>query len=177
MTQVRELDNTSLASPEREMEPIETALLRQIADALWMPNSITPEEKLSRVQEAAQLLAGINPRCAMEGILATHMVAAHDVIMECVRRASIPEQPMQSRDLNLKHAHRMMSLYTKQLEALNKHRGKGPQRVVVEYVNVESGAQAVIGNVARGARGAKRRRRKTDSTAGARDVDPGAARL
>jgi hypothetical protein len=36
------------------------------------------------------------------------------------------------------------------LTALNKHRGKGQQKVTVEYVNVESGGQAIVGNVETG---------------------------
>jgi len=36
---------------------------------------------------------------------------------------------------------------TKFLEALNKHRGKGQQKVTVEHVHVHEGGQAVVGNV------------------------------
>ena len=44
-----------------------------------------------------------------------------------------------SRDLDL-------WAYAQQLAALNKHRGKGQQKVTVEYVNVEAGGQAIFGN-------------------------------
>jgi len=43
-----------------------------------------------------------------------------------------------------------MSLYVKQLAALDKHRGKGQQKVTVEHVNVASGGQAIVGNVSHG---------------------------
>jgi hypothetical protein len=33
------------------------------------------------------------------------------------------------------------------LDALNRHRGKGQQRIVVEHVHVHSGGQAVVGVV------------------------------
>ena len=33
------------------------------------------------------------------------------------------------------------------LEALNRHRGKGQQKVTVEHVHVHSGAQAIVGTV------------------------------
>ena len=33
------------------------------------------------------------------------------------------------------------------LEALNRHRGKGAQRVTVEHVHVREGGQAIVGNV------------------------------
>ena len=33
------------------------------------------------------------------------------------------------------------------LEALNRHRGKGQQKVTVEHVHAHSGGQAIVGNV------------------------------
>ena len=53
----------------------------------------------------------------------------------------------------LKHAHKLMSLYTHQLATLNKHRGKGQQKGTVEHVNVQAGGQAIVGNVEGGQRG------------------------
>ncbi|UAB78983.1 hypothetical protein INR77_04615 [Erythrobacter sp. SCSIO 43205] len=41
----------------------------------------------------------------------------------------------------------MMTLYARQLGTLNKHRGKGQQKVTVEHVKVEKGSQAIVGNV------------------------------
>ena len=51
----------------------------------------------------------------------------------------------------LKHAHKLMTLYTQQLATLNKHRGKGQQNVTVEHGNVQVGGRAIVGNVAPGA--------------------------
>jgi hypothetical protein len=33
------------------------------------------------------------------------------------------------------------------MEALDKHRGKGQQKITVEHVTVEAGGQAIVGNV------------------------------
>ena len=38
------------------------------------------------------------------------------------------------------------------LDALNKHRGKGQQKVTVEHIHVAAGAQAIVGNVETGSR-------------------------
>ena len=43
-----------------------------------------------------------------------------------------------------------MALYARQLETLNKHRGKGQQKVTVEHVHVAEGGQAIVGNVEAG---------------------------
>lgn len=38
---------------------------------------------------------------------------------------AIPTQTFEGRDMALKHSYKPMSLYARQLETLNKHRGKG----------------------------------------------------
>ena len=45
-----------------------------------------------------------------------------------------------------------MTLYAKQLETLNKHRGNCQQKVTVAHVNVAAGGQAIVGNVDTGGR-------------------------
>lgn len=64
-----------------------------------------------------------------------------------MRRAMIPSDWIQGFELGMKHAAKLMMIYARQVEALDKHRGKGQQKVTVEYVNVEAGGQAVVGNV------------------------------
>ena len=59
----------------------------------------------------------------------------------------IPEQTFESRDLNLRHAEKLLATWARQLEVLDKHRGKGQQQVTVKHVHVEAGGQAVVGNV------------------------------
>ncbi len=55
-------------------------------------------------------------------------------------------QSFEVRESSLRHAAKLMSIFTKQLETLNRNRGKGQQKVTVEHVNVESGGQAMVGN-------------------------------
>jgi hypothetical protein len=82
-----------------------------------------------------------------EGMLAVHMIGAHNAITECFRRAMIPEQPLSAQKVYLSQAERLMGLYTRHLAALDKHRGKGQQNITVKHVNVASGGQAIVGNV------------------------------
>lgn len=42
---------------------------------------------------------------------------------------------------------KVVKAYTTLLEALNRHRGKGQQKVTVEHVHVHSGGQAIVGSV------------------------------
>jgi len=45
---------------------------------------------------------------------------------------------------------KLMGVFNKHVEALNKHRGKGQQNITVKHVNVEAGGQAIVGNVETG---------------------------
>jgi hypothetical protein len=50
---------------------------------------------------------------------------------------------------NLNQANKLSRTYATLLEALNRHRGKGQQKVTVEHVHVHSGGQAIVGTVER----------------------------
>ena len=45
---------------------------------------------------------------------------------------------------------KLLRTFTTQLEALQRYRGKGQQKVTVEHVNVNAGGQAIVGTVHRG---------------------------
>ena len=80
-------------------------------------------------------------------MIAAQLVAAHNVGMECYRRAMIQGQSFERRREYLNQANKLSRTYTTLLEALNRHRGKGQQKVTVEHVHVHAGGQAVVGMV------------------------------
>src|SRR5690242_2385678 len=57
----------------------------------------------------------------------------------------IPEQSLEGRRENLAQASKLSRTYATLLEALNRHRGKGQQKVTVEHVHVHAGGQAMVG--------------------------------
>jgi hypothetical protein len=63
--------------------------------------------------------------------------------MECYRRAMIGEQTFEGRRENLCQANKLSRTYATLLESLNRHRGKGAQKVTVEHVHVHEGGQAI----------------------------------
>jgi hypothetical protein len=121
--------------------------LLEISDLLWKGEGATEGEVHGRLVRAVEQFESLAPADGAEGMLALQMVGTHDAALECLRRAALPGQTFAGRDMALKHAHKLMSLYTLQLAALNKHRGKGQQKVTVEHVNVAAGGQAIVGNV------------------------------
>lgn len=78
-------------------------------------------------------------------MMAAQLIAAHNAAMECYRRAMHSEQTFEGRRENLAQANKLSHTYATLLEALNRHRGKGQQKVTVKHVH--SGGQAVVGVV------------------------------
>ncbi len=94
-------------------------------------------------------LAGIGPKDELEGMMAAQLIAAHNAAMECYRRAMIGDQTFEGRRENLNQANKLSRTWVTLLDALNKNRGKGQQKVTVEHVHVHAGGQAVVGTVER----------------------------
>jgi hypothetical protein len=106
------------------------------------------DEAARRKQNAAIAgLIGISPKDELEGMLAAQLVACHNAAMEAYRRAMLPDQPFEGRHENLNQANKLSRTYATLLETLNRHRGRGQQKVTVEHVHVHEGGQAIVGNV------------------------------
>ena len=80
-------------------------------------------------------------------MMAVQLVAAHNAAMECYGRALVADQSPQMRFEYLSQASKLSRTYTSVLEALNRYRGKGQQKVTVEHVTVNAGGQAIVGTV------------------------------
>jgi len=91
------------------------------------------------------LLEDLAPKDARESMLGIQMVATHLLAMEYLSAAQHSELALEAKDYYMKHASKLMALYAKQFEALDKHRGRGQQHVVVEHVSVAAGGQAFVG--------------------------------
>ncbi len=124
---------------------LQQILINQVCHTLWIPESLDDDERSARFKSAISLLQGIKPADETEGMLAVQMVATHHAAMECLRRAMIVEQTLAGRDQNLKHAEKLLSIYSRQIEVLDKHRGKGQQKMTIEHVHVSAGGQAMVG--------------------------------
>jgi hypothetical protein len=121
-------------------------IANQVESALWQKNSNAEGIKELRLA-AVYALIGIAPRDELEGMIAAQLVACHNASMECYRRAMIGEQTFEGRRENLSQANKLSRTYAMLLESLNRHRGKGAQKVTVEHVHVHEGGQAIVGNV------------------------------
>ncbi len=128
-------------------EHLQLQRLRSVLNALWLPGSDDQKAQSKAIAGVLAALKKIAPADELEGMLAAQMVATHNTAMECLRRAHLPEQSFEGRQDYLKQAARFLGLYTRQIEAFDKHRGKGQQKITVEHVQVHSGGKAIVGHV------------------------------
>ncbi|WFU26322.1 hypothetical protein QA649_08970 [Bradyrhizobium sp. CB1717] len=124
----------------------------QAISTLWKTNKAADDAK--REEGVLVGLLCMKPQDEFEGMLMAQMIGTHNAAMECHRRAMLPEQPFVGRSEALTQANKLSRTFATLLEALNRHRGKGQQKVTVEHVHVHAGGQAVVGVVeAQGAGG------------------------
>ena len=160
-SQKQQLINVSVEDPDQrkgerkqiggsQSDDWNDTLVNQAVNTLWLKQS----DAATRAQQAkglVQAMIGIAPKDELEGMMAAQLLAAHSASMECFGRAMLSEQTIDARREHLNQANKLSRTFATLLEALNRHRGKGQQRVVVEHIHVHPGGQAVVGVV--GSRG------------------------
>jgi hypothetical protein len=119
-------------------------LLTQLANA----SSKGRDTDESGLNFMLSVVKAIEPKDEVETMIAAQMAAIHVATMTFACRLNhvenIPQQDSAERALN-----KLARTFTTQMEALNRHRGKGQQKVTVEHVHVHEGGQAIVGHVER----------------------------
>jgi hypothetical protein len=118
----------------------------QVLQALWIKNS---DQKTldGQIDATLAVLMGIDPQDELESMMAAQLIASYNAAMECYRRAMLGDQTFEGRRENLNQANKLSRTWATLIEALNRYRGKGQQKVTVEHVHVHAGGQAMVGNV------------------------------
>lgn len=128
--------------------PVTVGLIRQVANL--GSDSKRFDESASNFVLA--FVDAMKPKDAAEALLFTQMAATHQATLILAQRLNqaknVPQQDSAERALN-----KLARSYASQMDTLKRYRSKGQQTVRVERVTVESGGQAVVGNVESGGRG------------------------
>ncbi|TWI07877.1 hypothetical protein LPJ38_03185 [Bradyrhizobium daqingense] len=126
-------------------------LCNQVMSTAWYGRNPQPGKDLDDKRTAIlSFMAGVNPKDTIEGMMAAQLFASHAAAMECYRRAMLPDQSLEGKQMNLTLAAKLTKANAEQAAALSKYRGKGQQKVVVEHVHVYQGGQAIVGQVTPG---------------------------
>lgn len=153
-----------------------SSLSNYVARAL--PTSSDTFAKGSQDSEKIAALVAIadcKPADPLEGMLLAQIVSANATGLELSRRAWLKDQTFEARTKFLSLADRSARTVATLVEALNKHRGKGQQKMTVEHVHVHAGAQAIVGPVTH--QGGNVARNEEQPHAGTLAYAPGAAML
>jgi hypothetical protein len=90
------------------------------------------------------LLLSFEPQDTLEGMMYSRLIVLQNQFMNYMGRCTSPEQTSAGVDMNINRATKLGRLFNETLDALNKHRRKGEQKVTVQHVNVGNGGQAVV---------------------------------
>jgi hypothetical protein len=149
-----EMKNQGMASmtdvDEAKTNPHEA---NEIADQAAVEASLDQSRLMlqSGTEVAAMALDDANSIQAsnsLEKMLAHQSAVAHKLMMEQMGQACY-EQNARDQTERLNAAARCMAVYQQGLLALHKIRQNGQQRITVQYVNVNDGSRALIGNIQR----------------------------
>lgn len=137
-----------------EKEETGLLLFNQMMGAMSRSGGI--EGIAERAAAMIPVLKTINPQDELEALLATQMVGIHSMAMEIMSRGMRSDVSPERVNNCVSQVTKLTRTFTAQLEALNKHRGKGQSKMTVEHIHVNKGGQAVIGNVDQGGGGGKK---------------------
>jgi hypothetical protein len=133
---------TDWASVERTFgtsdADLSAELLLQVTRALPRQEVLDPHGNY-----ALAALHGMSPRDTIEGLLSAQMVSVHNLSMELFRQAALPGQTPEAIELYLNLATKLQRTFVAQMEALDRHRGKGEQKMNVEQVHIYDRAQGI----------------------------------
>lgn len=119
------------------------SLMTQLVNAL-SPDGLADTKVCNN---ALAMAYNIRPRDEIEGMLISQMIATHQLSMDNLRQAGKSEMPSESRSMFTNSSTKLSRTYIAQMEALQRYRGKGEQKMTVEHVHINAGGQAIIGNV------------------------------
>ena len=134
---------------EKTIKSLTATSDKELADYVYrkaidaMPKIANEEENINSV---LQVLNASNPNDHVEAklCLQSHVLYAHG--MKYLRLAE-KEDRINTSEFFMKNALKLLRLHNETVEVLEKYKRKGEQKVVVQYVNVENGGKAVVGNM------------------------------
>lgn len=117
-----------------------------VSSVLTIRLSKDPAEANQQIGATVALLEGVKAQGELEGMLAVQMVATHQTAMNSLAQAE-RAQSYEMKEMHYRFAEKFFNMYLRQIDALDKHRGKGQPNLSVSHIHVQQGGQSVVGNV------------------------------
>jgi hypothetical protein len=93
------------------------------------------------------MIEDLKPKDAIETMLISQLIGTYNLSMAFMSRSQKENLSTELIDKNIERATKLMRTFTAQMEALTRYQTKGQQKMIIKRVNVNAGAQAVIGNI------------------------------
>ena len=136
-----------------QSKALNNVLATQAVHTLWLPPDTPEADRDRQLKAAVAAMMEFKPQDGIEGMMAAQAVGLHWAVMECLRRAMLPEQPSEMTTKLRQQGANLFRIFLDMIAALDRKRGKGTQVVRVERVMIAPGGQAIVGNVQAGATG------------------------
>jgi hypothetical protein len=120
-----------------------------------------PQRKRQR-QGVMGAMLGIRPNDEIEGMIIAQIIATHNAVMECHRRAMLDNERFEVWREALNQASKLSRSWAGLVNTLDRHRGKGQQQIRVEHVHVNKGGQAIVGSINGAGRFGRKREENAD---------------
>src|SRR5262245_11056610 len=119
-------------------------LAYQVATCQWLPSEFAAQQHAEQATSAIAALKELAPANAVEGMLATQMVAAHNASLDLLQRAMADSQPERAVAERTRQYARLSEGFLKQLDRFVRQRGRQRQTIRIEHVRVvENGTVTV----------------------------------
>lgn len=136
---------TERGAAETDKASLQVMLDRQIAEALWVPSDLSPDEILERMKTAVAAVESLKPQGILEQMLAVQIVATHNAALDCFRRAALPGQSPHVWEMSLRQGGKLMAACLRHMESFARLRDKDTAGVMLgNILNVQPGGQAVV---------------------------------
>jgi len=136
------LDPVALSG--RGNERLAQRLAYQAATCQWMPPELGSEGQAEQATSAVAALKELAPANAVEGLLVTQMVAAHNASLDLLQRAMTHALPARTIEERTRQYARLSDVFLKQLDRFVRQRGRQRQTIRIEHVRVVEDGKVTV---------------------------------
>jgi hypothetical protein len=140
-------DPETVAFLAESLRTADAGLRGRFLSQLMGAHNSPAEEPTRKLKDLLPLLHAIGPKNELEVMLGIQMIAVHNFGLRCLNIANQPEQDLEIGVALTNMANKLLRTFTLQVDALNRLKGNGGQKVIVEHVHVHEGGQAIVGQV------------------------------
>ena len=159
---IKKVEDAKLAESNARNILLPEASLKALIESTWVQSTevgcailgqamdLQPDGRTTpgKIEVAMKTMKEMAPGNLTEAMLAVQMIGVHNAAVHFLCKSLAPNQTRGGEDAGVSHATKLSRLFTEQLSAMAKLKGKsGQQKMTIEHVHVHAGGQAIVGPV------------------------------